>query len=63
MALTPESWIGDQNRPIKTIGYNNKKYSISQKSQKSISSNLLKTLNSIKYGESEDKFGWIYKLN
>ena len=49
--------------PIKTIGYNNKKYSISQKSQKSISSNLLKTLNSIKYGESEDKFGWIHKLN
>ena len=49
--------------PIKTIGYKNKKYNISQKSQKSISSTLLKTLNSIKYGESDDKFDWVYKLN
>ena len=49
--------------PIKTIGYKNKKYNISQKSEKSISSTLLKTLNSIKYGESDDKFDWVYKLN
>ena len=49
--------------PIKTIGYKNKKYNISQDSEKSISSTLLKTLNSLKYGESEDKFGWVYKLN
>ena len=49
--------------PIKTIGYNNKKYNISQKSEKSISSTFLKTLNSIKYGESDDKFDWVYKLN
>lgn len=49
--------------PIKTIGYKNEKYNISQESEKSISSTLLKTLNSIKYGETKDKFGWIYKLN
>jgi branched-subunit amino acid aminotransferase/4-amino-4-deoxychorismate lyase len=49
--------------PINTIGYKNKKYIISQESEKSISSTLLKTLNSLKYGESEDKFGWVYKLN
>ena len=49
--------------PIKTIGYKNKKYNISQESKKSISSTLLKTLNSIKYGESDDKFDWVYKLN
>ena len=49
--------------PIKTIGYKNKKYNISQFSRDSISSTLLKSLNSIKYGETEDKFGWIHKLN
>ena len=49
--------------PIKTIGYKNKKYHIPQLSRDSISSTLLKSLNSIKYGETEDKFGWILKLN
>ena len=48
--------------PIKTIGYNGVNYELSDIESRKYSLGFLDTLNKIKSGVLEDKFGWIYKI-
>ena len=48
--------------PIKTIGYNGIDYELSDVKSRKYSLGFLDTLDKIKSGVLEDKFGWIYKV-
>ena len=48
---------------IKTIGYNGIDYELSDVKSRKYSLEFLNTLDKIKSGIVEDKFGWIYKVN
>ena len=48
--------------PIKTIGYNGVDYELSDVESRKYSLGFLDTLDKIKSGVMEDKFGWIYKI-
>ena len=47
---------------IELIGYNNTKYPLPILSETSFSKKILNYLDSLKAGEIEDKFGWLYKI-
>ena len=49
--------------PIKSIGYNNKKYNLPEISEKSISNTLLIKLSNIKFGKELIELNWIKKIS
>jgi len=48
--------------PIKSIGYNNKKYNLPEISEKSISNTLLNKLSNIKFGRELVELNWLKKI-
>jgi branched-chain amino acid aminotransferase len=48
--------------PISVIGYEGQKYTLPEVEQRKFSNKVFKELNNIKYGKTEDIFGWIYKV-
>lgn len=48
--------------PIASIGHEGQLYTLPDQSQAEFSNKALKTLNEIRYGFSEDEFGWNYKI-
>ena len=49
--------------PIKSIGYNNKKYNLPEISEKSISNTLLNKLSNIKFGRELTELNWLKKIS
>ena len=49
--------------PIKSIGYNNKKYNLPEISEKSISNTLLNKLSNIKFGRECVELNWLKKIS
>ena len=49
--------------PIKSIGYNNKKYNLPEISEKSISNTLLNKLSNIKFGRELIELNWLKKIS
>ena len=49
--------------PIKSIGYNNKKYNLPEISKKSISNTLLNKLSNIKFGRELTELNWLKKIS
>jgi branched-chain amino acid aminotransferase len=48
--------------PISVIGYQGNKYTLPEIEHREFSNKVFKELNHIKYGKTEDIFGWIYKI-
>lgn len=48
--------------PFATIGYNGKDYQLPEINENSISEILKNTLNDIRTGKGEDKYGWVWKV-
>ena len=49
--------------PIKSIGYNNKKYNLPEILEKSISNTLLNKLSNIKFGRELTELNWLKKIS
>jgi branched-chain amino acid aminotransferase len=47
---------------IATIGYNGKDYDLPPVEGRDFSNRVLRTLDDIRYGRTEDKFGWLHTL-
>ena len=47
---------------ISTIGYNGKDYELPPVEGREFSHRVLRTLDDIRYGRTEDKFGWLHTL-
>jgi branched-chain amino acid aminotransferase len=48
--------------PISVIGHQERRYTLPAIERREFSNKVLGELNSIKYGKTEDVFGWIYKV-
>lgn len=49
--------------PIEVIGYNGEDMALPPQSERKMSALIAQHLNAIRYGEAEDKFGWMVSMN